>query len=94
MITGLNRVCLGVNPMEKQPITLCEALAGRRCRVKHLAGSPALCQRLREMGFCEEAEVEKLSHHHLLLCAVCGTRLAIDRETARQIVVEPVREIA
>jgi len=80
--------------MEKQPITLCEALVGRPCCVKHLAGSPALCQRLREMGFCEKAEVRKLAHHHLLLCAVCGTRLAIDRETARRIVVEPMRETA
>ena len=72
--------------------TLCEALAGRPWRVKRLAGTPDTCQRLREMGFCEEARVEKLSHHHLLLCAVCGTRLAIDRETARGIVVEPLRE--
>jgi ferrous iron transport protein A len=79
---------------QADPVSLCDALAGRSWRVKGLCGSAALCQRLREMGFAEEVEVEKLAQHHLLLCRVCGSRLALDRETARGILVEPLGECA
>jgi Fe2+ transport system protein FeoA len=40
------------------------------------------------MGFCENARVEKISQHHLLVCSVCGVRMALDRATARGILVE------
>lgn len=69
-----------------------QARVGDSLRVTSLAGSSALCQRLREMGFCEEAVVEKVSEHHLLVCSVCGTRMALDRATARGILVEPLEE--
>lgn len=67
--------------------TLEQARVGSSLRVTGLAGSAAHCQRLREMGFCEEARVEKVAQHHLLVCTVCGTRLAVDRGTARGIMV-------
>ena len=65
-----------------------QASVGDSLRVTGLDGPSATCQRLREMGFCEDAKVEKLAHHHLLVCTVCGTRLAVDRKTAQGILVE------
>lgn len=71
-------------------MTLEKAGVGTVLRVTGLTGSLAECQRLREMGLCENARVEKLAHHHLLVCAVCGTRLAVDRKTAREVRVVPM----
>lgn len=70
--------------------TLENADVGAVLRVTGLTGSLADCQRLREIGLCENARVEKLAHHHLLVCTVCGTRLAVDRKTAREVRVVPM----
>jgi ferrous iron transport protein A len=67
-----------------------QARVGDLLKVVGLSGNSAMCQRLREMGFCEEARVEKLAHHHLLVCSVCGTRMAVDKKTAQGILVEPL----
>ena len=41
---------------ELQPLSLGNAPKGRPLKVFRLDGQPALCNRLREMGFCEDAE--------------------------------------
>lgn len=69
---------------------LSELGAGVEAQVRVLDGPAPLCRRLREMGFCEEARVRTLGGGRLLLCAICGTRVAIDREMAGHIVVEPL----
>jgi ferrous iron transport protein A len=56
-----------------------------------LDGEPALCQRLREMGFCESAVIEKVSGKRTLLCQLCGTRIALSDRAADHIVVELIR---
>ena len=48
------------------------------------------CERLRDLGFCEEMRLRKLSNGRNLLCSVCGTRMAISRELADQVLVAPV----
>lgn len=48
------------------------------------------CDRLRDLGFCEQLQVRKLSGGRNLICSVCGTRLAISRELAEQVLVAPV----
>ena len=73
-------------------MTLEKAGVGTVLRVTGLTGSLAVCQRLREMGLCEDARVEKLAHHHLLVCTVCGTRLAVDKKTAREVQVVPMAD--
>ena len=70
--------------------TLCEVRCGQLVRVRHLASEATLCLRLREMGFCEDAEIVKLSQGGATLCQVCGTHVALSRTLARQILVEPV----
>ena len=87
LILCLNRIKFGgvETNLEKADV-------GAVLRVTGLTGSLAECQRLREMGLCEDARVEKLAHHHLLVCTVCGTRLAVDRKTAREVQVVPMAD--
>jgi ferrous iron transport protein A len=49
------------------------------------------CQQLRDLGFCEQLQVRKLAGGRNLICSVCGTRMAISRELADQVVVAPSR---
>ena len=71
-------------------LDLCEARVGAKLRVRGLKGQAAICQRLREMGFCELAEVRKLSDNGALICSVCGSRVALSRSLAKEIIVQPV----
>lgn len=73
------------------PLSLLAAPLGKRLRLLALEAKPAQCQRLREMGFCESAEIVKLSQGAALVCQVCGTRLALSKELAKDILIEPVR---
>jgi len=71
-------------------IDLCEAQVGLRLRVRDLRSQPVVCERLREMGFCELAEIRKLSDAGTLICLVCGTKVALSHQLGREILVEPV----
>ena len=73
------------------PLSLLSAPVGMRLRLLALEAKPAQCQRLREMGFCESAEIVKLSQGAALVCQVCGTRLALSKDLAKDILIEPVR---
>jgi ferrous iron transport protein A len=42
------------------------------------------------MGFCESAVVQKIAGQHLLICELCGIRVALSDRTAKNIVVEPI----
>ncbi len=42
------------------------------------------------MGFCEYAEIIKVAQGTALICQVCGTRLALSRELAKTILIQPV----
>lgn len=69
-------------------VRLSDLSSGEKGRVHSLEGEANLCSRLREMGFCESAIVEKLSGNHTMLCQVCGTRVALNGKAAQNIVVE------
>lgn len=69
---------------------LSQAADGRRVRIKCLNGDESSCQRLREMGFCEAAIVEKVSGSGALLCKVCDSKVVLSRELARNIIVQEV----
>lgn len=70
---------------------LTELPVGATGRVCELAGQTEVCQRLREMGFCESAVIEKVSGQRTLLCQLCGTRIALSDRAAEHIVVELIR---
>ncbi len=62
---------------------------GQKARVQKLAARPALCRRLREMGFCEFAEVTILNKNGAMLCQVCHSKICLSRRLAESILVEP-----
>lgn len=74
-----------------QRLSLTELPAGGSGRVAKLDGQAELSQRLREMGFCESAVIQKIAGKHMLICQLCGTRVALSNRAARHIMVEPIR---
>jgi ferrous iron transport protein A len=64
--------------------------AGKEARVHRLDGHESVCQRLRELGFCESAIVSRLPGGHALVCQVCGTRIALHQAFGESIHVEPI----
>jgi Fe2+ transport system protein FeoA len=60
-------------------------------RIKQLASTPDINDRLREMGFCEEREIRLISQSANLLCQVCNARLGLNPKIAQAIWVEPLR---
>jgi ferrous iron transport protein A len=78
-------------PFRPQRMTLTELPIGATGRVWALAGETNVCARLRELGFCESAVIEKISGQKTLLCQLCGTRIALSDRTASHILVELVR---
>lgn len=74
--------------------TLLAAPVGERLKLLQLLGQPALCQRLREMGLCESAEIIKVGQGAAVLCQVCGTRVALSRDLAEAIVIETLATAA
>lgn len=69
-------------------MTLSRASAGCQLRIRQLDGGA--CKRLREIGFCEDMEICKLSDGRNMICTVCGTRLALSKKLGDQVLVEMV----
>ena len=69
-------------------ISLREASVGGIFKIETLSGGS--CERLREMGFCESMEVRKVSGGRNLICSVCGTRMAVSKDLAEDVMVTPV----
>ncbi len=72
--------------------TLAEIPAGSTVTVSHLDSHPDTCNRLREIGFCENAEIRCVSNKSSqLICEVCNTRVGLNYSTANAIIVLPVQ---
>ncbi len=71
-------------------LNLTQVGSGDEVRVRRLECAHGTCQRLREMGFCENALVKKIRGGAHLVCWVCGTRVALSARLAKQILVEHV----
>lgn len=80
------------SPKKLQRLSLSELPAGTQGRVAELNGHGDFCQRLREMGFCESSVIQKIAGKNMLICQLCGTRIALSDRAAQQIMVEPVRD--
>lgn len=78
-------------PFRPQRMRLTELPVGAAGRVCELAGQPEVCQRLREIGFCESAVIEKIAGQKTLICQLCSTRIALSDRAAQHIVVELIR---
>lgn len=79
----------------KQPaiIPLSRLPTGVEARVLRLDGEAGVCQRLREIGFCESAIVCRVGSQHTLVCQVCGTRVALHQVLGENIHVEPLGRV-
>jgi Fe2+ transport system protein FeoA len=69
-------------------VTLNEVAVNCDVRISALNG-PA-CDRLRDLGFCEQMQLRKISNGRNLVCTVCGAKMAISRELAEQVLVSPI----
>ena len=58
--------------------------------MQRLSGDAQFCQRVREMGFGEAALITKVSGTQTILCQVNGTRIALNHDAARKILVEHI----
>lgn len=79
---------LGTDLEIDSAMTLNQVGVGCDVRIRVLNG-PA-CDRLRDLGFCEQLQVRKLAGGRNLICSVCGTKLAISKDLAEQVVVAPL----
>ena len=68
-------------------LTLSQATTGCDFQIRAVDG-PA-CRQLRDIGFCEQMRVRKITNGRNMLCTVCGTRLALSKDLADQIQVVP-----
>lgn len=66
---------------------LCDVCAGERVLVECLQGDSGECQRLREMGFCENAQVEMIAQNAAFICKVCDSKIIISEGLAQNIIV-------
>lgn len=66
--------------------TLRDARNGERVRIECLRGDEGVCRRLREMGFCESATVEKIAESGALICRVCDAKVVLSRKLAQNII--------
>ena len=77
-------------PHSPLAIPLSRLPAGTEARVLRLEGQDKVCQRLREMGFCESVVISRLGGRNALVCQVCGTRIALHQAFGDNIHVEPI----
>ena len=70
--------------------SLSQVAVGEDFRIRMLEGPTAGCEQLRRLGFCESLKVRKLGDGRNLVCSVCGTRMALSRKLADQVLVSPV----
>jgi ferrous iron transport protein A len=77
--------------IRQRPLRLNDLPVGAAGRVCGLSGEADTCSRLREMGFCESAVIERIAGQKTLLCQLCGTRIALSDRAAAHILVELIR---
>lgn len=79
------------NPVCPRPVCpLSQVRAGTSVRIKQLLAAPELCQRLRELGICEEQQMKLVLQSHSVVCQVCNVRLGLSGRLADSIWVEPI----
>jgi len=69
-------------------ISLNRAATGCDLQIEGVEGPE--CSELRDLGFCEQMRLRKLTGGRNVICKVCGSRLAISSHLAEQIQVREV----
>lgn len=68
------------------PLTQIEE--GKVCRLRQILGSPELCQKLMEIGFCDNVKITVVSKN--LICQLCETKYGLCKKVAEKIIVEKI----
>lgn len=69
---------------QNNTVSLNQAAAGCDLQVEFVEGAD--CGQLRDLGFCEQMRLRKISGRgRNLICSVCGSRLAISSHLAEQV---------
>ena len=77
----------------RETISLLEARCGERLRVVDVKRDCATSNRLRELGFCESAEICKvIAQRGACICLLAGSRVALGQDLAAHVLVERVRK--
>jgi ferrous iron transport protein A len=63
--------------------SLSQAEVGCDFQIKFVIGPR--CQQLRELGLCETVKIRKLQDGSVLVCEVCGSRIALSAKLAKDI---------
>jgi ferrous iron transport protein A len=77
-------------PRQVARCPLSQVAIGTLVRIKELSAGHEMCQRLREMGLCEEQQVKLLYKQKNVICQVCNLRLGLSHQLAETIIVEPL----
>ncbi len=70
-------------------LNLYQAPCGSRLKICQLCGNARSCQKLREMGFCENAELRVVNRGGAVVCQILGCRIGLSQSLARSILVAP-----
>ena len=62
--------------------------AGTTVCIKQLSTDPALKDRLRELGLCEDQQIKVVACESTFICQVCNARFGISEKLADAILVE------
>ena len=80
------------HPDSQSPcLSLSQARCGEKLKIVNLRKDSPATARLRELGFCESAEVCKVADRGACICVLMGTRVAIGPELASHVMVERVQ---
>ena len=72
-------------------VQLTDIPVGQRVRIAQLNSHPETCNRLRELGFCENAIIRCVNNGNgNIICEVCNTRVGLNQLVASAIVVSAV----
>ncbi len=89
----MDRMSAVGNEQRCEVCPLSRVQAGVAVRIKQLCAAPAVQNRLRELGFCEDQIIRLLTSQTNYICQVCNARLAISEQLARIILVEPLHTV-
>lgn len=71
--------------------TLAQTPTGKKVRISKVESQPENCQRLLELGFCENATIRCIVNgSSQLICEVCNTKIGLHHSIANSILVTPI----
>ena len=64
-------------------MNLRDAVSGEQYTISHISGDN--CELLRDYGFCEKINIQKISDGKNCVCSICGVRVCLAKDLAKDI---------